>query len=266
MRRSRFRIAIACAALVVWLLITTSNPFNVRASSGLVGAVGGGPQWGIFLAALFLVVLAWLCRWRDLGFNRPAPARSLLLLWLPAIYLLIFVGLDVTAGPPPAVTVGFLLVNVTLAAFSEEMMFRGVLFTALRTRLNIGPAVGISSVLFGCAHLLNVTMLGNPELAAAQAVAAAMSGVVFVAIRLRTGSLIPAIAYHALWDFTSLMAVARLFGDQGGASGGAAAAAIAGPLPLAILVAPIGLLLPNFLYALFLLRRRRPPATATLAA
>jgi len=256
---SRFRIPIACAALVVWLLITTSNPFNVHTSTGLVGAVADGPQWGILFAGLFLIVLTWLCRWHDLGLNPPASARNLLLLWLPAIYLLIFVALDFVAGPPPLTMVGFMALNIALGAFSEEMMFRGVLFAALRTRLAVAPAVIISSVLFGFAHLVNIAVFGNLQLAGAQAVAAAMSGVLFMAIRLRTGSLIPAIVYHALWDFTSLMAVTRLLSDPGSGAGAATAAATSGGLPIGMLVAPIALLLPNFLYALFLLRKRKDP-------
>ena len=85
----RFRMAIAFASLVVWMLLTTSNPFNVHASSGLVGALAEGPQWGIALAALFLIALTGLARWGDLGLNPPASARSLLLPnFLYALFLL----------------------------------------------------------------------------------------------------------------------------------------------------------------------------------
>ena len=55
-----------------------------------------------------------------------------------------------------------------------------------------------------------IVSIGNWRLAAAQAVAAAMSGLLFIAIRLRTGSLIPAMAYHALWDFGTLLLVAQV--------------------------------------------------------
>lgn len=255
--RARFRMAIACAALIGWILITTSNPFGGHGSGALIGALTDGLQWGILLAGLFLIVLAGLCRWNDLGLNAPVSAKSLLLLWLPATYLLTFAALDVLAGPPPLGMVGFLLLNVVLGAFSEELMFRGVLLGALRTRLRPAAAVIISSALFGLAHLANAAALGSVKIAMAQAVAAAMSGVVFAAIRVRTGSLLPAIAYHALWDFTSLMAAARLLSGPDAGNAGVAGASAADP-SLAMLVAPIILLLPNFLYALFLLRPRKP--------
>ncbi len=134
-------------------------------------------------------------------------------------------------------------------------MFRGVLFSALSTRLRLWLAIAVTTVLFGSVHLLNFLVIGDLPITVTQAIAAAMSGTLFIAIRLRTGSLYPAIAFHALWDFGTLMAVAKVL-SMPGASGGAAMGAAAGGSPgVATLLLPIGLLLPNFLYALFLLRR-----------
>ncbi len=254
----RFRIPIALVALVAWLAITAFEPFGSHRSGGFMDELSGAVQWGIVFAGLFLLVLVAVCRWRDIGLNPPVSARSLLLLWLPAIYLLLFLlaflGVDLVAGPPPLATAGFLLLNAALAGFSEEMMFRGVLFSALRSRLPFALAAAITTILFGSAHLLNVVALGNLELAATQAVAAMMSGLVFIAIRVRTGSLIPAVAYHALWDFAALVTIGTALG-----TGGANPAAAGNPQPLTLLV-PLLVLLPNFLYALFLLRRRKPAA------
>jgi len=259
----RFRLPIAVAALVAWMLITTLNPLNGPASGGLVGAIANGPQWGIGFAVLFLLALTASCRWGDLGFNAPTSARSLRLLWLPSIYLVIFGVTAAVLGPPPLPMVGFMALNVTLGAFSEETMFRGVLFGALRTRLRPWSAVLIASVLFGLAHLVNAAVFGSFKIAAAQAVAATMSGLVFIAIRLRTGSLVPAIVYHGLWDFASLMAVAGAMSHAATATAtGAAENAMPGAdTTLPMLLAPVLLLLPNFLYALFLLRHLgKPPA------
>jgi hypothetical protein len=261
----RFRLSIALMALVAWLLITGSDPFHLRHHDSFIGALTGAPQWSILLAGLFLVVLTAACRWRDVGLNLPISARSLLLLWLPAAYLLLFLGVDVAVavdmGPLPASVTLLLLLNSALAAFSEELMFRGVLFGALSSRLRPAYAILITTLLFGLAHLLNAAALGNWRVAAAQAVAAAMSGLLFIAIRVRTGSLLPAMVYHALWDFGTLFAVARAMAGAGGGAGGAGGTS-AGDVPLAVLLAPILFLLPNFLYALFLFRRRKPKAAA----
>ena len=43
--------------------------------------------------------------------------------------------------------------SVLIGPFAEELFYRGMLFTALRRRLPLWPALGISSVLWGLAHL-----------------------------------------------------------------------------------------------------------------
>ena len=79
------------------------------------------------------------------------------------------------------------------------------------------------------------------------ALAAATSELVFIAIRLRTGSLWMAIIYHALWDWALFMAGSTRVetdrvADVAAASGTA-------------LFLPFVVVLPNALYALWLLRR-----------
>lgn len=262
----RFRIPIALVAFVAWVLITI-DPFHTRCADGFTGALTASPQWSILAAGLFLVILVAVCRWYDVALLAPISPRGLLILWLPAVYLLFFIGLDValslSLGPLAATVVGFLLLNSALAAFSEELMFRGVLFSALVTRLRPFAAILITTLLFGLVHLLNARVVGNVEVAAAQAVAAAMSGLLFIAIRVRIGSIIPAMVYHALWDFGTLMALTMaLAAADASGNGGAISTATAGGTPPGLLLAPIVVLLPNFLYALFLLRRRiaRVPA------
>jgi len=266
----RFRIPIALVTLVLWLLVTSLNGFQPTHSGNFVQALTDRPEWGILAAGVLLVVVVAACRWRDLGLNRLVSIRGLLpLLWLPGLYLLFFflgdIGVAVAFGPPPLSVIFFLLLNTLLAGFSEEMMFRGVLFGALRSRLRPLWAILITTLLFGAAHLLNAAVIGGWQVAAAQATAAGMSGLLFIAIRVRTGSLIPAILYHAAWDFGSLVAVSRLLAVEGigGAAGGGGlgGAAEAGQSPL-LLAVPVILLLPNFLYALYLLRPRRPRETA----
>jgi uncharacterized protein len=260
----RFRIPIALVALVAWVLITTIAPFHTRGADGFTDLFAS-PQWNILAAGLFLVILVAVCRWYDVALLAPISPRGLLILWLPAVYLLFFIGLDVALslllGPPAATVVGFLVLNSALAAFSEELMFRGVLFSALLTRLRPFAAILITTLLFGLIHLLNVRALGNVEVAAAQAVGAAMDGVLYIAIRVRIGSIIPAMVYHAVWDFGTLMGVAMITMalTAADASGSAVSTATAGGPPPGLLLASIVLLLPNFFYALFLLRRLPRP-------
>jgi uncharacterized protein len=135
-----------------------------------------------------------------------------------------------------------------------------VLFSALLTRLRPFAAILITTLLFGLVHLLNARVLGNVEAAASQAVAAAMSGLLFIAIRVRIGSIIPAMVYHALWDFGTLMGLAMVTMALAAADASGSAVSTAAPPP-GLLLAAIVLLLPNFLYALFLLRQRKATPT-----
>jgi membrane protease YdiL (CAAX protease family) len=144
-------------------------------------------------------------------------------------------------------------------------MFRGVLFSALRTRLALLPAAFVTTLIFGGAHLLNIAVMGAFWPTLAQAVAAAMTGLLFLALRVRLGSLYPVIILHAVWDSAALLAVTGAIA-RNGAAGGAAPALPDQPL---VLLAPLLVALPNFLYALYLLRRAgraRPPAIEALPA
>ena len=141
-----------------------------------------------------------------------------------------------------------ILVNAMLAGISEELACRGVLFRGLRSRVSLWPAILASTALFAAGHLVNGFVFGSFMLAGVQAVAAFMTGIAFMAIRIRTGSLYPGMVLHGLWDF-SLLAVTSKALDEALKTGGLADGMTAGMLLLPLLG-----VLPNFLYGLFLLR------------
>ena len=126
-------------------------------------------------------------------------------------------------------------------------MFRGVLLRATLERMSIWAAIGLNMVLFGGVHAFNGFITGDFGAAAPQSLAAAMSGLVFIAIVLRTGSIWPAIVYHGLWDCALFLI--------GLAAKGSGAGGAAGALPAYGALLPMALNLPNFLFALFVLRK-----------
>ncbi len=87
-------------------------------------------------------------------------------------------------SPLRAVTVPFALVLV--APVTEELLFRGLLLPALGARYGTTPAVIATSVLFGLFHL-----------DAQAAFFATAMGLVLGVVRVRSGSVLPAIALHA---------------------------------------------------------------------
>ena len=243
------RLPVALAVYAGWVLLTL---FGMRwaddgSEKALVDTVSHGVAWNLVMAVALLAAATWAMRWRDLKFVAPRPLGSLRILWFPGLYLLLFAVLAGVSGPPPAATVGLVLLNTLLVGLSEEWMFRGVLFQALRSRLAMWPSILVTSLLFGAVHVLNVFVTGQLQEATVQAVAAFLSGLTLVALLVRTGSIWVPVVYHALWDFGIFIAAA---------GGGRSAAGTDRPEGWAWAL-PVLLVAPNVLYALFLLRRVR---------
>lgn len=241
------RLPVALITYLGWVLLTL---FGMRwASDGskkpLVETITHGISWNIAMAIGLLALATLAMRWRDLKFVAPTPLGSLRILWFPAIYLLLFVLLATELGLPPVGTLLFVLLNTILVGVSEEWMFRGVLFQGLRSRFPMLASIVITSAFFGAVHVLNVITTGQLVEAVVQSVAAFMSGIVLIALLVRTGSLWVPIAYHALWDLGTFVVSA------GGSKSGPG-------LDLShgwTWSIPLLLVLPNFLYALYLLRK-----------
>lgn len=244
------RLAISLATFLGWLLVTLlGETLGAGAHQTLSETVSHGPGWPFAAAAAFLLaVVAWQ-RWRDVGLNQRPAARSLRLAWLPLLYIAGGLGLSIWLGVPPASVVLWVLVNTFLVGLSEELMFRGVLLQALRQSVSIVPAVALTTLAFGAIHSLNVFVTGELLAALIQSTAAALSGLFFIALRLRTGSLWPSIVIHGLWDWAAFMAALASAKDP------ATHAAPAGAASLA----PILLVLPNGLYGLWLMRHLSQP-------
>jgi uncharacterized protein len=238
------RLALSLATFVGWLLITLLGEQLVGAHKALAETVSRGLGWPFVAAVAFvLAVVAWQ-RWRDIGLRDLPSARSLWLAWLPMIYIVGGFALSIRLGLPPATVVLWVLLNTFLVGLSEELMFRGVLFQALRHTVSIWPAVVLSTLAFGAIHSLNVFITGDLQGAVIQSTAAALSGLFFIALRLRTGSLWPPIVIHGLWDCAAFLLAMSSPKDT------ATAAEPTGAMSLA----PILLVLPNALYGLWLMR------------
>lgn len=258
---TRARALIAVAVFIGWVLITafagrlwTAVPVARSIDQLLAHSV----RPNFVLAVLFLFGAIALFRWRDVGLTRPKPG-SLRVLWFPGLYILCFVSVVAWLGLPPIANTLFILANTMLVGVSEELACRGVLYQGLRGRFGLWPAALASSMLFGAVHILNGFTTGDFTTASIQAITASMTGIAFVGIRIRTGSLYPGILLHGLWDFTlvaTLFAVTALAKGHGGTP----------PSLLWIGIAPVLLILPNFVYGILLIRRAAHDAVQQDAA
>ncbi|MFD8769707.1 CPBP family intramembrane glutamic endopeptidase [Microbacterium oxydans] len=89
-----------------------------------------------------------------------------------------------------------------LVGFTEEIVNRGLLLTALRSRFSEVWVWFFSSALFAVTHFVNV-LLGAPLAGTISQVGAAfLMGTTLYILRRVTGSLIWAMVLHGLWDFS----------------------------------------------------------------
>ncbi|MYM64205.1 CPBP family intramembrane glutamic endopeptidase [Pseudomaricurvus sp. HS19] len=239
------RIGISLVIYVAWIAVTLLGARLIVADDTTLNElVTSGIGWHFAAAIALLLTAISVFKWRDMHFTRP---HSLVrTLWFPGIYLVLFASGVAFLGAPPLGVVVFVVINTLMVGVSEELMFRGVLFRALAASMSIWRAIIVTTVLFGAVHTLNVFITGELGEALVQSVAATMSGLVLIAIVIRTGSIWPAITYHFLWDcLLFLVSSSVASGNQGVPTGD--------PGPLAFYI-PVLLNLPNFICALILLR------------
>ena len=100
------------------------------------------------------------------------------------------------ASPLAIAVLGFTL--VTIVPVAEEVYFRGVLWAAVRRRVNAPATVLITSALFGLMHLSTYGAV-----ASALWQTAAM-GVMLAVLRARSGSIVPCVVAHAVINLYSV--------------------------------------------------------------
>ncbi len=93
---------------------------------------------------------------------------------------------------------------LALAAVGEELLFRGLLLHLLAP-LGQRAALWLSALAFGAAHGLNLLRGADVALTLCQMAYAAAFGLLFAAVVLRRGTLLPAILAHAAINLLSLL-------------------------------------------------------------
>lgn len=233
--------------LALWMALTALGVMPVTmAAHSPFGDLGRAPipqSLGLVLMLGAIGVFGW--RGIGLGRARPGTAR---LMWLPWLYLPLFALGMLAVGTPPWQALPAVALAMLFVALSEELMFRGLLYAALRQTMGPWAAIWISSALFGAVHLLNALQHGDWRVAATQAVAATGTGLLLIALRLRRGSIWPAVFYHMLWNVAIFGLAISALGTEDPAT------ALAAQSGTDASVLPALLVLPNALYALFLLR------------
>jgi membrane protease YdiL (CAAX protease family) len=172
-------------------------------------AIGGLVQYAIILGIVLAIARG--IAPATLGLVRPASwagaagrvATALVSIWVIGAVLNVFLQAGKEQGLVPdawdsgraAPFVANFLVVAMVAPIVEELTYRGLGFAAVRDAFGNGAAVGVTALAFGLAHGLFVAL---PVLT--------IFGLILAWVRLKTGSIYPTIALHALFNGIALIA------------------------------------------------------------
>ena len=144
---------------------------------------------------------------KEYGICRPLASARAMLYYIPVLVMLtanLWFGVTLNCGSLETVLYILTMFGV---GFLEEVIFRGLLFGAMR-KDNLMIAVVVSSITFGMGHIINLINGSGAELIPnlLQVVYATAAGLMFVMMYYRSGSLIVCIAAHGLFNAISVFA------------------------------------------------------------
>ena len=141
------------------------------------------------------------------GLCRPKLPAAKMLYYIPLLVLLtanLWYGVAINMSPPETL---LYILAMFCVGFLEELIFRGLLFQAM-ARDGVKTAIIVSSVTFGIGHIVNLINGSGAELLPnlLQVMYAVAIGFAFVMIYCRTGSLMPCIIIHSVFNGLSAFA------------------------------------------------------------
>jgi len=211
-----------------------------------------GAVLDLAVGAILLVITTWLLGWWKPALFERKRSHHKWPIFVPVLMLVVAL-VNLFSTDWSKFDASFVLALIALGVavgFCEELLTRGLLLTALRSRLSEVWVWLLTSLLFGAMHLINAALGAPLASTLGQVVIAALSGTCFYIVRRVTGSLIWAMALHGIWD-VSVFSV-------GFAPLGNAWAGLLGPV--------IGILAVVVVYWVIKGTDEKPIETATIAA
>jgi membrane protease YdiL (CAAX protease family) len=197
----------------IWFAVAWIIAYCVLMSMGdsLSAAVGTDKSVTFVVGLLLAVVLLLFLRKHSLfeayGLCPSKVSARSMLFYLPVLLMLtanLWYGVTVHYG---AVETVLYILSMFCVGFLEEVIFRGLLFNAMR-KDSLKAAIIVSSVTFGFGHIINLINGSGAELLPnlLQVIYATAAGFMFVMIYLKADSLISCIAAHGLFNAISVFA------------------------------------------------------------
>lgn len=162
---------------------------------------------GIFLSVILLLFLKKNRLFSDYGLCAPRSSARAMLYYVPILIMLsanLWYGVTLNYSALETVLYIFAMLCV---GFLEEMIFRGLLFEAMR-KDSVKSAIIVSSVTFGIGHIINLINGSGAELLVnlLQVAYATSAGFMFVMMYYKSKSLLVCIASHSIFNALSVFA------------------------------------------------------------
>jgi len=162
---------------------------------------------GIILSAILLLFLKKNGLFADYGLCAPKASAREMLYYAPIFIMLsanLWYGVTLNYGVPESL---LYVLAMFCVGFLEEVIFRGLLFEAMR-KDNVKAAIIVSSVTFGIGHIINLVNGSGADLLPnlLQVVYATAAGFMFVMMYYRSKSLLVCIAAHGVFNALSAFA------------------------------------------------------------
>jgi len=162
---------------------------------------------GILLSAILLLFLKKNGLFSDYGLCAPKTSARSMLYYVPVFIMLtanLWYGVTLNYG---ALETTLYILAMLCVGFLEEIIFRGLLFEAMR-KDNVKAAIIVSSVTFGIGHIINLINGSGAELIPniLQVVYATAAGFMFVMMYYKSKSLLVCIATHGICNALSVFA------------------------------------------------------------
>ncbi len=163
-----------------------------------------------FLTSLFIVIIiisVTLIRKQSLSHIGITKNNSMLVFALLSIYF----GIFFIKGDFSLIGIYKCFYYLIVVAFSEELIFRGYLFTSLDRELPIYLSVIISGMMWGAMHAFipiiinNYSVIGSLNAICSELGSGILAGGLFILIYKKSKSLIIPIMIHAILDFVSVL-------------------------------------------------------------
>lgn len=199
---------VAIIAFVIWASITLIP--GIIKLNGKTQELGSqltkAPDYSILAAALFTLVVVFLTgsgKQTGLTFSN---FKNLKIFRLQSVIILICtLFLIYHYDVQNIYAMMWLFLNCIFVGISEELMFRGILLSGLTKDWGYKMAAITVIVVFGLVHVLNAFTTGKIGEGALQAFMTMCSGMLLLSYRVKSGTIILAMIFHAVWDFIAFM-------------------------------------------------------------